>query len=166
MFGSTGVHSVQRGSTCLCVWNRSSDHISCCTARDIIMDVSESSGYCPEVCTHYRRDPVHTQPTHCLGHQPWYTRARIWPHGCQPPAAQAAAPKVRQASATARCTTPCKRAAGSPRCSGIRVAVCSTHVLCIPPTPPRPRVMTNAGFGVSIVRIRSRIHYLRPRGLV
>ena len=60
------IHSVQLGSKCPCVWNSSSNHISCCTARDIIMDVGESSGYCPEVRNHYRSDPVQVQSTHYL----------------------------------------------------------------------------------------------------
>ena len=57
------IHSVQLCSNCPCVWNLGSNHISCCTARDIIMDVGESSGYCPEVCNHYRSDPVQVQST-------------------------------------------------------------------------------------------------------
>ena len=164
--GSTRIHSVQPGSTCPCVWNKSSNHISCCTARDIIMDVSESSGYCPEVCNHYRSDPVQVQSTHCLGHQRWYARARIWPSGCQPPAAtgsctQGAAGLGHNAlhnpmQASCWLSTLLRHTRGGVLNS------CAMH----PPDPPRPRVMTNAGFGVSIVRIRSRIHYLRPRGLV
>ena len=67
---NTEIHSVQLSSKCPCIWNKCSNHIRCCTAKDILMDLGESSGYCPEVCNHYRSDPVQVQSTiiNCAHH--------------------------------------------------------------------------------------------------